>query len=346
MKVSIIIPNWNGLEHLAPCLDSLNRQTFRQFETILVDNGSSDGSAAAVRENFPWVRLLELPANLGFAAANNRGLELAGGEFIVTLNNDTRAEPGWLEELVRVAEGHPAAGMVGSRTCAWDEPDRVDTLGGKICRDGMSRGAFRGHRFSTLGLPAVMEVLYPSPAAALYRRAMLEETGFFDEDFFAYAEDTDLGLRGRWLGWEALVATRAVVHHRYSATGGGFSPFKLYLVERNHYWVALKNFPWPWLGLVPFFTILRFWEQLQAIRQGEGSGREFGRSTQRWPIARALLRGTRDAWWGLPGMWRKRRALVRSRRISSRQMAALLYRHRLTFRELLDRTEPSGTGRQ
>ncbi len=179
--------------------------------------------------------------------------------IIVTLNNDTRVDPDWLEVLVEVARAYPRVGMVASRICAFSEPDLLDSIGMTICRDGMARGQYRNRRWSTLNLQEVEKILMPSACAALYKRAMLEQIGFFDDDFFAYAEDVDLALRGRLAGWDAVAATRAVVHHKYSQTGGSLSPLKVYLVERNHYWVALKNFPLSQLAGLPFFYTLALW---------------------------------------------------------------------------------------
>jgi GT2 family glycosyltransferase len=182
----------------------------------------------------------------------------------------------------------------------------------------------------------VEEILFPSACVALYRRSMLDETGFFDDDFFAYAEDTDLGLRGRLAGWKALLATGAVVYHKYSKTGGVFSPFKIYLVERNHYWVALKNFPLRLLLLVPFFTIVRYLVQVMVVVSAKGSGGEFLGSGSKSALIRAILKGTWDALAGTPRMLRKRARIMGSRKISGGEMARLLRKYRMGFRELLD----------
>jgi len=141
MKVSVIIVNWNGAKYLPDCLDSLQAQSFRDFETVLVDNGSRDESVHLIRERYPWVKLVVLETNTGYAAGNNVGLAETTGEYVVLLNNDTRAETDWLDILVKTADQHPEAGMVASRTCVYGQPDVIDTLGGRICRDGMSRGA-------------------------------------------------------------------------------------------------------------------------------------------------------------------------------------------------------------
>jgi len=334
--VSIIIVNWNGRDHLPDCLDSLAAQSFRDFEVVLVDNGSEDGSVEFVRRQYPWVKLVPLPKNIGFAGGNNRGLENSYGDYIVTLNNDTRAEPDWLKILVEVADNHPRAGMVASRICSFSDPDVIDSIGMGICRDGMSRGWFRNRSWPELRLRDVENILFPSACVALYKRSMLKETGFFDDDFFAYAEDSDLGLRGRLAGWEAVTATQAVVYHKYSQTGGKLSPFKVYLVERNHYWVVWKNFPFNLLVALPFYTILRYCVQIRAVLAGGGIGGEFHASGSRGELIKAQVKGIWDGFGGMVRMFRRRRQLKKIRQLPKKQFAELLYRYRITFRELFD----------
>jgi GT2 family glycosyltransferase len=334
--VSIIIVNWNGRHHLPDCLDSLSNQSYRAFEVVLVDNGSVDGSVEFLQERYPWVQIVPLTENTGFARGNNVGLENASGNYIVTLNNDTQVAPDWLRHLVTVADAHPDVGMVGSRICAFGSPDIIDSLGVRICADGMSRGAYRRQSFSRLNLSGTMEILLPSACAALYRRKMLQEVGFFDDDFFAYCEDTDLGLRCRLAGWNALLALEAVVLHKYSGTGGVFSPFKIHLVERNHYWVAVKTFPWWRLLALPLFTAQRFWLQGWGVLTGQGSGGEFVSGSSKMAIILAILRGTGDALAGLPAALRKRRAILARWRSGQRRQAVLLDRYRMSFRSLLD----------
>ena len=336
MKASIIIVTWNGKQHLPDCLESLQSQTFHDFEVIVVDNGSIDGSLEYLRTHHPWVQVVQLPENTGFACGNNIGFSHSRGDYIITLNNDTMADPGWLGELVAVADAHPEAGMVASRICNFTDRDQIDSLGFRVCRDGMSRGAFRLQRYSAITMNPVEKTLFPSACVALYRRSMIDQIGFFDEDFFAFCEDTDLGLRGRLAGWEALVAPEAVVYHKYSQTTGVFSPFKLYLVERNHYWVALKTFPVSWILLLPLFTVVRFFVQAFTVINGDGSGGEFLASGSRHSCLWAILRGMRDALAGTPAVLRKRSLVMRTRKLTHRQYVQLLKRYRLTFRELLD----------
>ncbi len=333
--ISVIIVNWNGREYLPACLDSLLQQTCSDFETIVVDNGSQDGSLELLHNAYPWVRVVPLSVNTGFAGGNIAGFNVSQGAYIVTLNNDTRVERSWLAELIAPVASQPDVGMVASRICAWDDPDRIDSLGVAICPDGMSRGSRRLTRFSSLSLAKVEDILLPSACAALYRREMIDETGFFDDDFFAYCEDTDLGLRGRLAGWRAVLARDAVVQHRYSRSGGVFSPFKLYLVERNHFWVALKCFPPSMLLTLPFWTMVRYLVQVRLALSARGAGAQF-RSASSADLIKAVLRGIVDMARGVPSIFRKRRTTQATHRLSSIELHRLLKRYKLTFRELLD----------
>jgi GT2 family glycosyltransferase len=225
--------------------------------------------------------------------------------------------------------------MVASRICSWDEPDLIDSLGVAICPDGMSRGSRRRCRYSSLSADRYEEILFPSACAALYRRTMIDTIGFFDEDFFAYCEDTDLGLRGRIAGWRAVLARDAVVYHRYSRSGGEFSPLKLYLVERNHFWAALKSFPAGMLLALPLWTMVRYLVQLQLVLQSKGAGAQF-RSTPSSALVKALVRGVFDAARGLPTLLRKRRKVMATGRLSAGEMRLLLRSYTISFRELLD----------
>ena len=333
--ISVIIVNWNGKEYLPACLDSLLEQSCTEFETIVVDNGSHDGSLELLHNSYPWVQVVPLSVNTGFASGNNAGFDVSTGKYIVTLNNDTTVDRSWLAELIAPVEADSLVGMVASRICAFDAPDKIDSLGVSICPDGMSRGSRRLARFSELSLAKTEDILLPSACAALYRRKMIDEIGFFDDDFFAYCEDTDLGLRGRLAGWQAVLARDAVVHHRYSCSGGAFSPFKLYLVERNHFWVALKCFPLSMLLALPFWTIARYLVQAQLVLGGRGAGAQF-RSTPSSGLIKAVLRGMLHSLFDLPSLNSKRRAVMKLKRLSSKEIRQLLLRYTISFRELLD----------
>ena len=255
---TVIVLNWDGVEILEECLKSLKVQTYSPLEVIVVDNGSTDQSVALVKDKFgDFVRLLQNPTNLGFAGGNNVGIRVANGHYIALLNNDATVDPHWVEELVKAAEANPQVGMFASKIYSFEEPGILDSAGGLlIYPDGLSRG--RGRLERDLGQYDKMEeVLLPSGCACLYRRAMLDEIGLFDEDFFAYSDDTDLGLRGRIAGWKCLYVPTAVAYHRYSSTTGRYSPLKAFLAERNRFWVAVKNFPFSVLLLSPGYTLWR-----------------------------------------------------------------------------------------
>ncbi|NLD44501.1 MAG: glycosyltransferase family 2 protein [Chloroflexi bacterium] len=239
-RASVIIPNWNGLRLLRPCLTSLARQTLADHEVVVVDNASTDGSAEAVAAEFPAVRVLRQERNLGFAGGCNAGIRAARGEVIVLLNNDIEAEPDWLAELLAALDRHPRAGAAASRMMSWADREVLNAAGDLYRASGLpdSRGVWQRY-----GPPWNEEapVFGASGGAVAYRREMLAETGLFDERFFMYCEDVDLAWRGQLLGWGAVYAPRAVVYHHMSATGGG--PLSSYYVGRNTLWVIARNYP-------------------------------------------------------------------------------------------------------
>ena len=188
------------------------------FETIVVDNGSSDGSADMAEREF-GARVIRNRENRGFCAANNQGIAAARGEFVALLNNDAEAEPDWLAALQRACASRPEIGMAASKVLVWEDPARIDKAGHLMFPDGQNRG--RGSGALDRGqFDREEEVLWPDGCAAMYRKPMLDEIGGFDEDFFAYGDDAELGLRARIAGWRCLYAPRAVVrHHRGSTLG-------------------------------------------------------------------------------------------------------------------------------
>lgn len=336
IRVSVIIVNWNGKAFLDECLTSLQSQSFRCFEVILVDNGSTDGSCEHVNTLYPWVQIVRLQVNSGFATGNNTGYERSQGEFIVTLNNDTKVTSDWLAELVKIADSDQNAGMVASCICQYRNPELIDSIGVRICADGMSRGAYRLQKLVETDCKDGDEVLVPSACAALYKRKMIEEIGFFDDDFFAYCEDTDLGLRGRLAGWKALLAKNAIVLHKYSMTCGEFSPFKLYLVERNHYWLALKCLPPKHLLRLPWASISRYILQARLVLAGKGSGNDFGKSSTKGKCLLAFIKGLGAVVTGLPNALKKRKVINNRKKVAWEDYSLLLERFQMSFEELMD----------
>ena len=241
-RVSVIILNWNGKKFLKECLESLAAQAFRDFETVLLDNGSQDGSVAYLCEAFPWVRVIELPENIGFAAGNNRALTECCGNYVVTLNNDTKVHPDFLVELLQAVESDSSIGMVAAKMLNFYETGRIDSVGISVAANGMGHNIGVGEQdYGQYDAPA--EVFGPCAGAALYRRKMLDETGFFDPDFFAYYEDLDLAWRCRLAGWRCVTAPHAIVHHVHSATAGRMSAFTVFHIHRNKWYAIIKNWP-------------------------------------------------------------------------------------------------------
>lgn len=254
-KISVVIPNWNGRHWLPTCLDSLAAQTFTDFETYVVDNGSSDDSVHFIRENHPDVILIENKENLGFAGGMNRGLSMAKGDFLIALNNDVETDPLWLETIAQTMDLHPQAGSGASQLMDFRDRDVVDSLGDGFFPFGLSFKAWSGARYPSGGLP-VRCVQSPCAAASVYRREMLDRIGLFDEDFFAYMEDIDLGLRAQAAGYSCIFIPDAKVYHIGSATSGGTaSAFSIKLTVQNTYQVILKNVP---AVLLPVYLLLTF----------------------------------------------------------------------------------------
>ena len=331
---SVIIANFNGVSYLPDCLNALSCQSFRDFEVVVVDNGSVDDSVELMTRDYPWVTVVRLDGNHGFARANNIGFERSSGAFIATLNNDTIVGERWLEELVIAMDIDPSIGMVASKIFLGREGRRLDSVGMLVYPDGMSRQ--RGRLETDRGqFDDSPDVLFPSACAALYRRRMLEETGFFDEDFFSYCEDSDLGLRCRLAGWRAVLAPKAEVRHLYSRTGGTYSEFKAYYVERNHKMVLLKNLPLSYIAFSPFYTLLRYGAQFYGIVSGRGSAARFAEGAPRGSLFRLMLRVYRDLIIGLPQCLGKRRAVWRLKKISLKAYRTMLSAARIGVIDLV-----------
>lgn len=329
--VSVIILNYNGKRFLETCLSSLHRQTYPSYEVILVDNASTDGSVGFVREHFAWVRVVQNDQNEYFVA-NNKGIQVASGEYIVLLNNDTRVDEDWLEHLVGAAEADATVGMCASKIRFLRDPQVIDSVGLVIYPDGMSRA--RGRLQRDVGqYDSIEEVLLPSGCAALYRRDMLDDIGLLDEDFVAYCEDTDLGLRGRLAGWRAILVPSAIVYHHYSGSWQSYSPMKAFLVERNHWWVVLKNFPVRMLLGIPFYTAWRYLVQVYGLLTGKGSGDKFEGS--KFGLFLVLVKASISALRGVPLMLQKRRAIQSRKRVSDKAVAEWFRKYGISARELV-----------
>jgi len=308
--VSVIIPNWNGVRHLPTCLSSLRHQTYPNLEVILVDNASTDESVVLVGRDYPEVMLLQLDENLGLTGGINRGIQLAGGEIIAPLNNDTEVAPAWAEALVTALLEHPDAGMAASKILLFDRRDTLHSAGDAYGVDGipMNRGVWEKDAGQ---FDDDVYIWGGCGGAVAYRRAMLDDIGLLDEDLFMYCEDVDLNWRAQLTGYRCVFTPRAVVYHHLSATGGG--QIASFYTGRNTLWVLVKNYPGELLRR-HWLTVVR--AQLK-IAQDAFKARH-------GVAARARLRGQLAGLLGLPRWLRKRRQVQARRKVSNQVIEQLL----------------------
>jgi GT2 family glycosyltransferase len=309
-SVTVIVVNFNAKNTLSRCLEALRAQSLQAARVIVIDNASTDGSIESAKELFPEFEYVCLLENTGFAAANNRAIERCDSEFVALLNPDAFPEPAWLEELVKAARQTPDAASFGScqlmagETGVIDGIEDVCHISGLVWRGG--HGRVRTSSDST-----AREIFSPCAAAALYRRQAMQAVGGFDEDFFCYVEDVDLGFRLRLSGWQSWYVPAAVVRHVGSATTGGVhSGFAVYHGHRNLVWMFVKNMPgylfWFYL---PLHLAMNLVSVVWFIFRGQ---------------AGTILKAKRDAILGLPKAWRKRAIVQKQRRIPTSVMFAAL----------------------
>ena len=242
MEVSVVIPNFNGIAFLDSVLASLEGQTLSNFEVILVDNGSTDGSCSFVTANYPWVHLIELSENFGFCGAVNAGIRAAKAPYVLLLNNDTEVKEDFVEEMLAAIRRHKNAFSCGARMVQYHDRDRLDDVGNYYCALGWSFARGRGkdiHAYETED-----KIFSACAGAAIYRKKIIEKIGYFDEEHFAYLEDTDIGYRARIYGYENWYAPKAIVSHVGSGTSGSrYNQFKTRYSSRNNIYLIYKNMP-------------------------------------------------------------------------------------------------------
>ena len=240
--VSVVIVSYNGKKYLIRCLPTLFNQDYPHFEVIVIDNGSTDGLADWLRADYPQVTLIANGENLGYCTATNQGFAASRGEYIIVLDDDTVLEPGFLSAMVAAAQSADDIGMVASQIVLDHAPELIDSAGIEVDWAGL---AWNRH----IGQPAAdeptepVEVFGPAGAGGLYRRRMLDQIGWLDEDYFIYYDDSDIAWRGQRAGWRCVYTPQAKVRHVHSATSGKWSPFKTYLLGRNKLWTMIKNYP-------------------------------------------------------------------------------------------------------
>jgi GT2 family glycosyltransferase len=313
--VSIIIVNYNGNGLITECLKALGEQSFKDFEILVVDNGSLDGSADEIRTFleecpmlFPPTRLISLDRNLGFVGGNLKGLDYAVREYIALLNNDTVPEKDWLLSLVGGMDSEGEVGICASKLVNYNS-DTIDSAG-----DGFStvlNGFKRGEGEKASSYHKKDYVFGACAGAALYRKEMLDEIGFFDDDFFLIHEDTDLNFRAQLAGWRVLYVPTAIAHHKVRSSIGHMSDTAVYYTVRNREFVRIKN--------VPLYVFLRCLPTLvlgvimEFFYFGVKHGRPF-----------LYFRAKFDALKMLPAMLRKRKAIMKAKKANYKDLMAIM----------------------
>jgi GT2 family glycosyltransferase len=296
-KIAVIIVNWNGKHFLDTCLSSLVKQTYKNYYVIVVDNGSTDGSCEFIENAYPQIRLIKLSENTGFAKGNNIGIREAFKDkdikYIALLNNDAKVDMRWLHEMVKAAEENETIGMCSCKIFL-GETTIIQNIANYITRDG-SGGSLLFGKKDTNHYSHNREVFCPCGAAALYKREMLEHVGLFDEDFFSYFEDLDLGWRGRLNGWKCMHVANAIVHHYHSKTYGAASPMKAYYIERNRIWFVIKNFPMRHLLASVPYSIMRYFSLAKNAWKGVDSAGKLAQDTSALNLVTITLKAYRDA---------------------------------------------------
>jgi GT2 family glycosyltransferase len=329
--VTIAIPTLIAGSMLGKCIGALESQAFREFEVVIINNGATAVDPMQYSASFP-LRVIAPGTNVGFGAAVNLAIRASAARYVATLNDDTLPDPGWLQALVAAMERDPKVGMCASRIRSV-AGDTLDSAGMLICLDGSSKQRGQGKPVQNFAISD--ETLFPSACAALYRRRMLDEIGVFDEDYFLYCEDTDLGLRGVWGGWKCQYVAEATICHHYSQTSGAVSPLKARYVERNRLWVAIKTFPASALPVLPFVALSRYFWQLNSVRNKQGAAGDFIQSgNSLWGAAAILIRAHWETLIRLPALLRKRAAVRRTRKATPSHVMSLMRRHAITPREL------------
>ena len=310
VTVSIVIPNWNGKLWLGDCLESLRRQSYSDFEVVVVDNGSTDGSQELLQSDYPEVELVSLDRNLGFAKACNTAIRVTSGKYIALLNNDTEADRDWLMHAVSALEARPDISFVASKMLLHGQPDVADACGDFFTVEGIAGKI--GHFEPANSFYEGREVFGASAGAAVFRRSLFEDVGLFDENFFMVHEDTDLSFRAQLMGHKCLFVPSAIVYHRVSATLGKESDQHIWLGQRNIELVYFKNMPMPLLiKYLPLHIITNALLLLLYMFRGG---------------ARPFLKGKLDAFRLLPKMRRERSRVQETRRVSASDIDEILTR--------------------
>lgn len=331
--ISVIIVHYNGRECLEDSLGSLKKQTYTNFEIIIVDNGSMDDSVPFVRKTYPEVEVIYSKKN-NFCAGNNIGIEKALGKYVLILNNDTELHSNCLEHLAMAVESSDhTVGMWATKILNYYDRTLIDSTGLVIYPDGISRGRGRLEKDSGQ-FDLTEEVCFPSGCAGLYNKDILKSLGSFDEDFEFYLEDSDVGFRFRLAGWKCIYIPEAKIYHKYSFSMGKYSPRKVFLIERNRIWLLIKNYPISLLVLTPFYTLKRYSFQFYGMITGKGATSRFTQQYSPLKLFILVLKSWTSVLSRIILMFKKRARSKSKMRISSSEFKSLFNKFALSTSDL------------
>jgi hypothetical protein len=328
--VTFIVVNWNGEDFLEDCLSSIFQQSYDSREVIVVDNGSQDRSRE-ILGRFSEVRVIWNHRNMGFGAANNQALAGANGDYVAFVNNDVVLDSDWLKRILQPMSERDEVGMCAGKTMSMQKPGYIDNTGHLLYWDGLNRGRGRMQRDQGQ-FDQVQDAFFPSGCASLFRFRMLKEIGAFDEDFYLYGDDTELGIRARLTGWECAFVPSAVAYHHGSASLTYYHPLKFFFVERNRLWVALKYFPLELVLLNPLFSFIRYAFHFAALLLRKGVTGEF--TQEKGSLLRLWWNAQIAAWREAPRVWKKRGEMMRKYQWKRIRFYRCFLRHRLGLKEL------------
>ena len=322
IKLSVIIPNLNGKDLLESCLKSLENQTFENFEIILVDNNSTDGSLEYVKNNFPKVRIIKLSKNFGFAKAINEGVKLSTAEYVVFLNNDTKVDKDWLKSLLECAKSHPEVISVNSKLVNFYDPKLIDGVGILINEVGQAR-SIGWQQIDQGQYDREQYIFGATGGGSLFRRLDFIKVGYFDENYFMYFEEVDFAFRSQFLGFKSIYCPKAKVFHRHKATAKKFPQLVEYWQFRNMTQTIIKDFPsgilfkkWRFLKIILVHLNTIFYQ----IKNGFF-----------WPPFQS------DIWiiLHLPQLLSERRKIQTGKRVSNEYVESFMLKKEITFWGLL-----------
>lgn len=332
-KVLVVIPNYNGRDHICQCVKSVIDQTYSLTEIVVVDNSSTDGSGKLVQRTFPHVRVIQMGYNAGWGVACNVGIASTDSEYITLLNNDCYMEKNCVVEMVKAIQLDRKYGSCASRILLWDRPDTSEACGLVIYRDGSSCG--RGRLRPAEQYMEIEEVFCANDCCCLYRREMIDDIGVYDPDFFIYCDETDIGWRHQLAGWKCVYTPHAIAYHAHSRAAGSYSAFKAFHVERNRIYLCIKYFPIHDLLLSFLYSAYRYlyqWYLSTCFIKG---------ALARYRANNSLMAGVwilLKAHWAaalkFPTMWRRRQKMKAITRISNNERDEIMDRFGISVYEM------------